>query len=95
MRRVNARRHGPSRFASEPADPDDDEVPLLDTLPLIAAYDQLAAALDQLRSQITCCLDLLPLSSDERVRLAQVCHGLEAVIISVDELLAFKRSEER
>jgi hypothetical protein len=67
----------------------------LETLPLIAAYDQLAAAFDQLRSQMACCLEVLTLGSEERAQLVQAYRGIEAVIISVDELLAFERSEDR
>jgi purine-binding chemotaxis protein CheW len=64
-------------------------------LRLIAAYDQLAAAFDQFCSQMACCLDVSTLSPEERVRLAQAHNGIEAVIHSVDELLAFERSKER
>jgi hypothetical protein len=67
----------------------------LETLPLIAAQDQLTAAFNQLRSQMACYLDILTVGSGERARLVQAYRGIEAVIISVDELLAFERSEER
>jgi hypothetical protein len=67
----------------------------LETLPLIAAYDQLTAALDQLRAQIACCLEVLTLSREQRGRVAKVHRDIEATVTSIDELLAFERSEER
>jgi len=44
---------------------------------------------------MTCRLDFSTLSSEERARIVQAYRGIEAVIILVDELLAFERSEER
>jgi methyl-accepting chemotaxis protein len=43
----------------------------LETLLLIAPYDQMAAALDQLRSQMALCIEVLTPSSDERARIAK------------------------
>jgi hypothetical protein len=67
----------------------------LETLLLIAAYDQMAAALDQLRSQLARCLEVLTLSPGERARIAKAYSTIEAAITSIDELLASERSEGR
>lgn len=62
------------------------------TLPLIAAYDQLAAALDELRSRIALLFEVSTLSSEDRARIVHAYRTIEAVIKSVDEVLAFERS---
>jgi hypothetical protein len=67
----------------------------LETLLLIAAYDQLAAALDQLRSQMARCREVLTLSPEECARMAKVYRDIEVALTSIEELLAFERSEER
>jgi hypothetical protein len=64
----------------------------LKTLPLIAAYDQLAAALDELRSRIALLFEVSTLSSEDRARIVHAYRTIEAVIKSVDEVLAFERS---
>jgi hypothetical protein len=66
----------------------------LETLLLIVAYDQMAAALDHLRSQTARCSEVLTLSPEERARIAKVYRDIEAALTSVEELLAFERSEE-
>jgi hypothetical protein len=67
----------------------------LETLLLIAAYDQMAAAFDQLRSQMVQIVGVLSLSPEQHVRIAKAFGGIEAAVTSIDELLAFERSEER
>jgi hypothetical protein len=67
----------------------------LETLLLIAAYDQLAAAVDQLRSQMTCCFEVSTLSPEQRRRMAKAFRDIDATVTAIDELLAFARSEER
>jgi hypothetical protein len=67
----------------------------LETLLLIAAYDQFAAAVDQLRLRMTCCLEASTLSRAQRGRMAKAFRDIEATVTSIDELLAFERSEER
>ena len=67
----------------------------MESLLLIAAYDQMAAALDQLLSQMALCFEILTPSSEERARLAKAYRDIEVAVISIDDLLAFERSEER
>jgi hypothetical protein len=67
----------------------------LETLLLIAAYDQLAAALDQLSSQLTCLLEVVTLSREERARIAKAYDDIETAVTSIEELLAFERTRER
>jgi hypothetical protein len=55
----------------------------------------MAAALDQLLSQMALCFEILTPSSEERARLAKAYRDIEAAVISIDDLLAFERSEER
>ncbi len=67
----------------------------MELLRLIAARDQMAAALYQLGLQINRCIEVLNLSSDKRTRLAQAYRDIEAPINAIDELLAAWRSTER
>lgn len=67
----------------------------MESLPLIAASDQLMALLDVLRSQITCILEVLVLSPEQRARIAKSSGDIEATVTSIEDLLAFERSAER
>jgi hypothetical protein len=66
----------------------------LNTMPIIAAYDHLAASLQMLRIQQAWCCEHLPLNETQRRRITQAHHGIEAVIGLVDDLLALAHSEE-
>jgi hypothetical protein len=50
---------------------------------------------DQLRSQMARCSEVLTLNPEERARIVKVYRDIEAALSSIDELLAFQRSEER
>lgn len=67
----------------------------MEALLLIAAYDQMAAALDELLSQMAPGSEILTPTSAQRARIAKVYRDIEAALTSVQELLAFERSEER
>jgi hypothetical protein len=67
----------------------------LENLLIIAAYDQMAAAFDQLRSQMVQIVGVLILSPEQHARIAEAFREIEASINSIDALLAFERSEER
>ena len=61
---------------------------------LIAAYDQLAATLDELRSQIALLFEVSTLRSEDRARILQAYQGIEEVINSVNALLASQQRSD-
>ncbi len=50
------------------------------TLPIIAAYDQLAAALDALRPQMPRLLEVLALNPEQRVRISKAYGDIERAV---------------
>lgn len=63
----------------------------METLLLIAAYDQLSAELDELRSQMAHVVEVLIVSPGQHARIVKDYRVIEATINSINELLAFKR----